>query len=143
MRFYFIAALMLTLLAPGVEAQVDLRLASGRVLSGELRALSRDGGLRLAPKEGPEQVLPLAGIESLAFADARVRDHGVDSAALRFDLAGGDLVYGEVIDGDFDQVHVEADPGRIDLPLDRIRSVRVLANSAGLAPDLAAPPTGW
>ncbi len=131
--------LVLFLVAPAValEAQVEFRLASGLVLKAQLRGLGAEGVL-LAPEAGAVRRIDLAELAAISFPDARVRVHGAESAVLRFDLAGGDLLYGEVIDGDFDQVRLEADPGRIDLPLDRLESLRVLANAEGLAPDLAA-----
>ncbi|MCB9834217.1 MAG: NPCBM/NEW2 domain-containing protein [Planctomycetes bacterium] len=129
------AIVLALILVTDLAAQVDVHLADGRRLGGDLVELDPEAGLRLEREGGGNELIPLAEVCSIRFPEASVHRHDADSGLLRFELVGGDLLFGEVIDGDFDQVRLETDAGRVDLPLERLVWMRVLANAQGLARD--------
>lgn len=127
-----IAAALLALVLSATAQDVLVRRVSGENASGRLLSIS------------PEEVILASGDSSLSVPTAeivslRVRGAVADvpvpgSSWLRFDMAGGDVVYGTISGSDYDTVSVDTPlVGPLTLPLDATRRMVVLANVADMA----------
>ncbi len=126
-------ALVLVGMLHPLTGQVELRRTNGALTSGRLISISAGGVLNFRDGATKDKItLPLAEVVSLRFGNPPVSRYGSDSSLLRFEMAGGDIVYGSIIDGDFDHVRVESLLGRIKIPLDALERVVCLANASGL-----------
>ena len=133
MKRFHLLMLTICLAALSTPAQVELRLLDGRVLNGRLRSLSADGALKFLPAGAAEaEEHTLSEVIGLRFGEAPLTTWGRDTPLLRFEISGGDVVYGTVIDGNFDEVRVEAAWGRMTIPLDVLDRVVILANATGI-----------
>ena len=109
------------------RGQVRVRTVDGTIHEG--RSLGLAGGdLRLGGGE-KARAIPLRRVIDVDFGKVTVSAPTGSSGALRFELAHGDLLFGPVIDGDYDVVRVDsAVLGPVAVPIDSIRRVLVLAN---------------
>lgn len=129
----FVLLVLISTMASSASAQIELRQVDGAIKTGRLNSIADDGTVAFeVGKTATEIKVPLAQIVSLRFGNPPVSRHSSDSSLLRFEMAGGDVVFGTVIDGDFDTVRVESLLGRITLPLDSLERVVYLANTKGL-----------
>jgi hypothetical protein len=129
----FVLFTLLAVLNPSVSAQIELRQVDGAIQTGRLNAIKSDGTVVFEVGKAAKPLeVPMAELVSLRFGNPPVSRHGDDSSLLRFEMASGDVIFGTVIDGDFDTVRVESVFGRIKLPLDSLERVVCLANAKGL-----------
>ncbi len=126
-----LATLGLWWLVQGVLfGQVTVRTVDGGLHRGRLAALSEQGDIVLVDSDGKS--LDLSGRRTLwiRWSEPKASEPGVGSRLLRFDLWGGDRVFGEIQSSDFDSVVLKHPLlGRLEIPLDAVRQVTVLANA--------------
>ncbi len=115
------------------QSQITLRLVDGSIHDGRLQSISAKKEVVFRDAKAEKDIsISLAQVVQLRFGNPPVARYGPNSSLLRFELAGGDVIYGTVVDGDFDQVRVDSMAGQITIPLDVLKKVVCLANAQGL-----------
>ncbi len=110
--------------------QVKVRTVDGGLFEGRLTASSEQGDLVLAGADGKTRRLSARRVLWIRWSEPKASEPGVGSRLLRFDLWGGDRVFGEIQSSDFDSVVLKHSLlGRLEIPLDAVHQVMVLANS--------------
>lgn len=117
--------LFLSLVVPEPGAAVEVRLVSGQTVRGRWLAANDAGGFVVAPSEGKSQTIDIGSIVAVRSFASRGTPSEVAAGSLRFELAGGDSIVGEIIESTFDDVRVRtrAFGDAVRLPLDRVDRV--------------------
>jgi hypothetical protein len=133
-----LVGVLLTAAAPQ-EASPDLmeaRTIEGASVRGRWISLDVDGTLTLRTKEERDETLNARRVLSLESSTARRPVETARPQLMRFELVGGDVVFGEILDADFDTVRIQsplvAEP--VTIALERLHQAVVLENAAGLSP---------
>lgn len=113
--------------------QVTVRLVGGHLLKGRLLSLDAKGNMQIQEAGGKNRVLTASEVLIVRFHGA-TRESGVPAGRLRFLLAGGGLLHGELLKGTYDDVEVRtAAFGTLTLPLERLDRLEIPA-AASKAP---------
>lgn len=121
----FVATLLLA--ASGLWAQARVRTVDGQVHEG--RSLGFADEKLLLGAGNTAKKIPLSTVIDFDFGESSLAPPAKGAGQLRFELARGDLLFGPVIDGDFDAVRVDsAVLGPVALSIDAIQRVIVLQN---------------
>ncbi|MCA9319353.1 MAG: hypothetical protein KDB53_01395, partial [Planctomycetes bacterium] len=114
------------------SSQTEFRMVDGTTQVGRLVALTAEGVLTVETESAATVTLDA---RRLLWARRGIPEpvvHDETSPWLRFDLHGGDRIFARIADSDYDTVKLEHPRlGRLSVPLDGIREVTVLANTAG------------
>ncbi|HGY91694.1 MAG TPA: hypothetical protein ENK43_11040 [Planctomycetes bacterium] len=111
--------------------QVKVRTVDGELHEGRLTALSEQGDLVLSGIDGATHRLSARRVLWIRWSEPKASEPGAGSRLLRFDLWGGDRIFGEIQSSDFDSVVLKHSLlGRLELPLDAVHQVMVLSNAA-------------
>lgn len=125
---------VLVLLAAAAAAaqRVEVRRLDGTRTAGKLIAVD-PAKITVAPALGDRLDVPVSDAVSLRAVGAAADVPIAGSSFIRFDMAGGDVVYGTITSSDYDTVAVGTRlVGPLTLPLDATRRVTVLANTGRL-----------
>lgn len=111
---------------------VEIRRLDGSREAGTLVALDTEM-VTYAPSTGQRATVPVAEVVSIRAKGAVADVPLAGSTWVRFDMAGGDVVYGTISSSDYDTVNVDTRlVGPLVLPLEATSRVTVLANSGQL-----------
>lgn len=119
------------------QTQVQVRGASGEVYAGALTALSIAEGVSVQTKTG-SQNLPLRQTMNVRFVGVPIEIPDLRSDAIQFNLAGGERLYGQILESDFDVLKIQTGSiGKLDLAMDHLAELQVLRNTKGLGINFA------
>lgn len=132
-------ALLIQGLAIAQDGLVTARTIDGAPVQGVLASVGADGEVVLR-QDGKETRIAAASLISLAWGGASLPQAPTNNDALRFELAGGDVIYGVVGESTYDDVSVASTGALapIRIALDRVRQAVCLEHAATLTPTFGA-----